>query len=159
MKAAVLISCLLFVPIVFLADCRGGKMATPPDSVSVRQIPAEAQHDVDLIVQGNTAFALDLYARVKDEPGNLLCSPYSISTALAMTYAGAQGDTATQMATALHFTLPAADLHAAFGAPDLQLGVGLGRGDVAAEIQPCQRADPIHALRIAELRDEGKLHV
>jgi serpin B len=128
MKAAVLISCLLFVPIVFLADCRGGKMVTPPDAVSVRQIPAEAQHDVDLIVQGNTAFAFDLYSRAKDEPGNLLCSPYSISTALAMTWAGARGVTEAEMKEVLRFLLPQDSLHAAFGAlqRSLERGAGLG---------------------------------
>ena len=36
------------------------------------------------LVEGNTAFALDLYGQIKAEPGNLCFSPYSISTALAM---------------------------------------------------------------------------
>jgi serpin B len=71
--------------------------------------PADAQ-----IVQGNTAFALDLYAREKGNAGNLFFSPYSISTALAMTYAGARGDTAEQMAKALRFGLPPQELPAAF---------------------------------------------
>src|SRR4051812_22890821 len=43
-------------------------------------------------------------------------SPESISTALAMTYAGARGDTAAEMAKALHFTLPQEQLHPAMGA-------------------------------------------
>ena len=64
---------------------------------------------------GNNAFAVDLYARLRAEKGNLFFSPYSISSALAMTYAGARGDTATQMAKVLHFDLAAAQLHAAFG--------------------------------------------
>ena len=51
-------------------------------------------------------FAFDLYAQLKEEDGNLFFSPYSISTALAMTYAGARGNTATQMADVLHFDLP-----------------------------------------------------
>ena len=56
------------------------------------------------VAKGNTAFALDLYRHLaKSEKGNLFYSPYSISTALAMTYAGARGNTATQMEKVLHF--------------------------------------------------------
>ena len=67
------------------------------------------------LASSNNAFALDLYARIKAREGNLFFSPYSISSALAMTYAGARGNTATQMAKALHFDLEAAKLHEAFG--------------------------------------------
>ena len=55
------------------------------------------------LVEGNTPFALDLYSRLSGTPGNLFFSPYSISTCLAMTYAGARGDTEPQMARVLHF--------------------------------------------------------
>jgi serpin B len=55
-------------------------------------------------VTGNTTFALDLYSHLaKGDEGNLFYSPYSISTALAMTYAGARGNTATEMEKVLHF--------------------------------------------------------
>ncbi|MEZ4505356.1 MAG: serpin family protein [Thermomicrobiales bacterium] len=65
-----------------------------------------AQSDpVPELVDGNTAFALDLYAAMNSDDGNLFISPYSISQALAMTYAGAEGATAKQMAEVLHFTL------------------------------------------------------
>src|SRR5262249_46795734 len=46
---------------------------------------------------------------------NLFFSPGSLSTALAMTSAGAKGETASQMAKVLHFTLPQEKLHPAFG--------------------------------------------
>ncbi|MHC4744292.1 MAG: serpin family protein [Planctomycetota bacterium] len=65
--------------------------------------------DINVVVAGNTEFAFDLYARLKDHPavkkadGNLFFSPYSISTALAMTYCGARGRTAEQMAQTLKF--------------------------------------------------------
>jgi serpin B len=72
-------------------------------------------------VTGNSAFALDLYQALRSQPGNLFYSPYSISLALAMTYAGARGETETEMADVLHFTLPQDQLHAAFNGLDVQL--------------------------------------
>jgi len=79
------------------------------------------RHARPQFVDDNTAFALDLYHQLRTEEGNLFFSPYSISTALAMTFAGARGETERQMAEALHFNLPQEKLHAAFG----RLQVGL----------------------------------
>jgi len=76
---------------------------------------APVSEDLKTLVQGNNEFAFDLYARLSDEKGNIVFSPYSISTALAMTYAGARGKTAKEMAKVLHFMLPQERLHAAFG--------------------------------------------
>lgn len=62
---------------------------------------------------GQTAFACDLYQALGSAEGNLFFSPLSISTALAMTWAGAHGNTAAEMAAALHFTGSAQQVHAA----------------------------------------------
>lgn len=56
-----------------------------------------------IIVEGNNKFALELYAKLRAREGNLFFSPYSISTALAMTYAGARGETEAQMWKTLRF--------------------------------------------------------
>lgn len=64
---------------------------------------AYAQDNMQTMVKGNTTFALDLYGQLKQQPGNLFFSPYSISTALAMTYAGARGRTENEMAAVMHF--------------------------------------------------------
>lgn len=74
---------------------------------------------MDSLVQGNNAFALDLYRSLRSSDGNLILSPYSISLALAMTYAGARGETESQMADVLHFS--GQDIHPAFNALDLEL--------------------------------------
>ena len=64
-------------------------------------------------VKDNNAFAVELYKQLQGQPGNLFFSPESISTALAMAYAGARGDTATEMANTFHFILPQEKLHPA----------------------------------------------
>jgi len=93
-----------FAALVFLAY---GWMESAP------AFPGATQTE---IAKANNAFALDLYARLSNRPGNLFFSPASISTALAMTYAGARGETAQEMAATLHFTIEAQRLHPAFGA-------------------------------------------
>jgi serpin B len=54
------------------------------------------------VVQGNNRFAMDLYSQYKGKEGNVFFSPFSISTALAMTYEGADGKTADEMSSVLH---------------------------------------------------------
>ncbi|MBN2499071.1 MAG: serpin family protein [Deltaproteobacteria bacterium] len=72
--------------------------------------------DLAAAAAGNNAFAVDLHRQLlKKKKGNLFFSPYSLSTALAMTYAGARSETATQMAKVMHFTLETDRLHPAMG--------------------------------------------
>lgn len=72
--------------------------------------------DIQELAGENTVFALNLYHNLSQESGNLFLSPYSISSALAMTYAGARDGTAEAMAQTLHFTLPPDRLHPVFNA-------------------------------------------
>jgi serpin B len=74
------------------------------------------------IAEGGTAFAFDLYGQLKSTPGNLFLSPYSISTALAMTYAGARGNTEKQMAHVLHFPGDQNRVHSGLAEVQRQLG-------------------------------------
>jgi serpin B len=75
------------------------------------------------VVKGNTQFALDLYGNLRRRKGNLFFSPFSISTALAMTSAGARGATLEQMAQVLH--LPRGKgLHPTLGALLKQANAG-----------------------------------
>ena len=84
--------------------------------------PDVNEADLATLVDGSSAFAFDLYQALREADGNLFYSPYSISLALAMTYAGARGETAQQIADTLHFTLPQNRLHSAFNSQDLELG-------------------------------------
>jgi serpin B len=83
--------------------------------------PDVAEADLAELVPGNSAFAFDLYQAIREKDGNLFYSPYSISLALAMTYAGARGETEQQMADTLHYTIRQSYLHPAFNALDLEL--------------------------------------
>ena len=77
------------------------------------------ESDTTTLVEGNSQFAFNMYQALKDEPGNLFYSPYSITQALAMTYAGAHGKTQQQMVAALHFAFPDDRLHATLNALDV----------------------------------------
>ncbi len=74
------------------------------------------EEDAGAVPRGNAGFAVDLYGQVRAEKGNLFLSPYSISTALAMTWAGARANTEKEMAATLHFRLPQEALHPAMEA-------------------------------------------
>ena len=86
-----------------------------------RMSPGATVPELADLTRGNTAFAFDLYRTLAQSDGDLFYSPYSISLALAMTYAGARGETERQMAETLHFLLPPERLHPAFNALDLAL--------------------------------------
>ena len=78
--------------------------------------------DMTTLVNGNGELAFDLYQALKKEDGNIFYSPYSISLALAMTYGGARGETAKQMADTLHYQLDQSNLHSVFNSLDIELG-------------------------------------
>jgi serpin B len=83
--------------------------------------PQVTQADLESLVSDNSGFALDLYQQLRAGDGNLFFSPYSISLALAMTYAGARGETEQEMAEVLHFGLPQDRLHPAFNSLAIEL--------------------------------------
>jgi serpin B len=85
------------------------------------------------LVQGNTQFALDIYQKLRGNKGNLLCSPYSISTALAMTFAGARGETESQMEQTLHISLDQKHIHPLFASLEGKIAES-GKGHVQLEM-------------------------
>ena len=93
-----------------------------------------ADDDAHQLAQDNSAFAFDLYHQLSGKEGNLFFSPYSISTALGMTYGGARGETASQMAEVLHFSLPEDKLHPAFAELRSRLNDAQGKDKVTLAI-------------------------
>jgi len=90
-----ILMCLLCLPVA--------AMPTPPapPRQPVAEPPAAGLRP---IVEANTAFAVDLWKQVGARKGNLAVSPASISAALAMTWTGAKGETASQIGTVLHLS-------------------------------------------------------
>lgn len=91
----------------------------PPTFPGIDPVTEPAIDD-DLLaeqVRGNVAFGLALLERLRTDTGdeNIFVSPYSVSIALAMTFAGARGETATELAEALRYELEGDALHGAFG--------------------------------------------
>ncbi len=81
--------------------------ADPPATA----IAAPTGEQLEGFASSSNAFAFDLYEKVRGEDGNLAYSPASISLAFAMTYAGARGETATQMKDVLRLPDDAAAVH------------------------------------------------
>lgn len=113
------------------APDRGGRETERADP-EVRLIKAEAERvrspdvtdeQVAELVGGNNDFAFEMYHE-QGGTGNLIFSPYSISLAFSLAYAGARGETEAQMAETLNF-LPQKTQHPAFNAIESRMS-GLG---------------------------------
>lgn len=87
--------------------------------------PRSASAEVTELGKRNNEFAWNMYGQLKGERGNLFFSPYSLRTALAMTFAGAKGETATQMEQAVRLAPKDETMHAAFA----QTAKGLEPGE------------------------------
>jgi len=113
---------LLIALAILLSACGPSPAANVAQSNLQREThPPVLEGDVENLVNGNNTFALELYRSLAKQNGNLVYSPFSISLALAMTYAGARGETESQMADVLHFPLGQNSTHPAFNALDLGL--------------------------------------
>ena len=118
----IVLALVLMVPV--MASIQPAQLAVADEVKSDKEritLPSVLADEKALLVEGNSAFALALYQALKGQKGNLFYSPYSISLALAMTYAGARGETAEQMADTLHFFLEQERLHPAFNWLDAEL--------------------------------------
>jgi serpin B len=106
MKKLRFIGMFIILGIIFFSvyDCvQSSPLSAGTSSVSVKKVAV-----------GNNELAVDLYKKLTKKNENLFFSPYSISTALAMTYTGAKGTTAKQMEKTLHFNIKNEVLHRGF---------------------------------------------
>jgi len=122
MMKKVMIGSFLAIIALSLTACGQPQIAALVQSDNPRiTSPAVSGTDTATLTKDNGTFAFELYKHLNTGDDNLFFSPFSISQALAMTYAGARGTTEQQMADTLHFTLPQDQLHPAFNWLDLEL--------------------------------------
>lgn len=105
------------------------------DVTGPRSRPGASDEELAAYVRGCTQFGIDLLSELTGGEGNqnLLLSPLGLSTALAMTWAGARGETERRMRETLHFPYGQNRLHPTVGALqyDLnQLGTGIQHREV-----------------------------
>ena len=119
---------------LLLSACGASTTTANVAQSSLKRItsPKVTSSDAQALVDGNNDFALDVYQTLSAQDGNLILSPFSMSLALAMTYAGARGETESQMVDTLHFDLPQEQLHPAFNALDQDLA---SRGESKSDEQ------------------------
>lgn len=105
-----------------LAGCTAGSGGMLSSQRSRNTTPPADPADMLATAESSNQFGVDLYHALRENSDeNLFFSPYSITLALAMTEAGARGDTRAEMDRALHFDLPQERLHPALNALDLAL--------------------------------------
>jgi len=117
---------LYILPVAGLIALSCAGSPTEPDPFDARQLSADLREEADEVVAGNNTFALDLYGNLRAEEGNLFLSPFSISTAFAMVYGGARGETEQQIAQVFHFGLGQDRLHTLYQALLASLDTGAG---------------------------------
>lgn len=100
---------LAFAVFVGLSACNKVEI-TPP----IIDTPNNSTVTSNQVIAGNTQFAINLYRELVDENENQLLSPYSVSTALAMVYAGADANTATEIKNVFGFGANNANFHQTF---------------------------------------------
>jgi serpin B len=125
MKKLLLILCL-----VGLSGC--GVLALSQVKVVQSSLPrltvsGAEQADISAFSAGEQDFTFNLYRQLNSRPGNLLFSPHSLYTNLMMNYAGARGNTQSQMAQVLQIALPFERLHAAANALEQDLSAAGNR--------------------------------
>lgn len=134
--------------LVFASGCSADdkpaddKTAVAKSSLSRDLAPEVPSSDAEALRAGNTAFATDLYQTLRTDElqgKNLFFSPLSITTAIAMAHGGARGNTESQIASTLHYTLPQERLHPALNALDLALS---SRKDVPKKANPEDERTP-----------------
>ena len=92
-------------------------MITPSPQTISNQVPltevktlTSTSEGIAEVVTANNQFAIDMYQQINGQPDqadkNVFFSPYSLSTAMAMLYAAAEGETKAQIQKTFHYPTP-----------------------------------------------------
>ena len=101
----------IIVPLLILSMLLLG--CAPQIEIPITDDTGTTEEGINELVKANNQFGLDIYSAVSQEPGNVFISPWSLASALSMTYEGARGQTADEMKNAMH--LPDAEVrHSSF---------------------------------------------
>lgn len=87
---------------VLLAGCGGSEPPGDAARIDARLVADLDPGDARTVGEAVNAFGFDLFGEVADGNQNTITSPLSAAALLAMALAGAEGDTATEMARVLH---------------------------------------------------------
>ena len=90
--------------LVYILENPGGHEVTAKLNVPVLDDSAATPESLEATVDASNLFAFDLYERYSAGDDNVFYSPYSVSTALSMTYEGARGATAEEMQAVFHWS-------------------------------------------------------
>ena len=96
-----IVALLIVSGVVYFKD----QIPTPQPAPIVVDDKGATTAGINSVISANNQFALELYSELKNSDGNVFFSPFSISTALAMTYEGARGKTADEMQSVFHFPI------------------------------------------------------
>ena len=115
------------------------RVETVRSSLARNEAPLITATELDTLAKDQADFAVSLYQAIggatESAGKNVFLSPYSVSTALAMAYAGARGTTKDEMKAALHFGLVDDALHTGYNYLDLALS-SRGKNAKAKDGQP-----------------------
>ena len=103
--------------------------------------------DFDTATKATNELGVDLYKQFATGDKNICLSPYSIQSALAMTFAGAEGDTRAEMARVLHFPYNDTQIHASFAALQSSLNEMASKTGQIAE-QSKKRSGPSEPITL-----------
>lgn len=133
----------LIVLFIVIAGCTGSD-PVPPDTPSPGDTPvlpavtpegSPDKADEQAVARAGNQFAFDLYSQIQKTPEyaerNLFFSPFSISSALAITYEGAKGTTADEIRSVFYFPSNTATLRNGYAG----IGAGINNGDSAYSLQ------------------------
>lgn len=114
--------------LIVLAFCISCSCNRTPESQPIAESQPVSPGSALSVPERNNDFTFRLFSRMDADGKNIFYSPYSITSALSMAYAGARGNTAQEMADALVFAMPADEQHMGFKGMQQQLNALGQRG-------------------------------